>query len=72
MNVNYIIPTLGRKTINRTIESILDEDLNANILVRSVGTASENRNRGLKDMNIGLDWIGLDLWMMMIFILKVI
>lgn len=57
MKVNYIIPTLGRETITRTIESIINEDLNANILVRSVGTASQNRNKALKEMP-NSDWVG--------------
>ena len=47
----YIIPSIGRETIKHTISSIEDEDPTAEILVCKGGTASENRNLGLEDVN---------------------
>lgn len=44
MRVTYIIPTVGRKSISKTVESILSEDPYAKISIQRGGTASENRN----------------------------
>jgi len=51
----YIIPTIGRKSLERTVDSIKSEDFNAEILICKNGTAGENRNKGL-ELAIG-DWI---------------
>lgn len=47
----YIIPSVGRPTLTRTIKSIIDEDNNAQIIVNNNGTAGENRNKGLEQAN---------------------
>lgn len=44
MNITYIIPTVGRPSIQNTIQSILNEDKNARILIQRGGTAGKNRN----------------------------
>lgn len=44
MNITYIIPTVGRKSITNTINSILNEDKNARILIQRGSTAGKNRN----------------------------
>lgn len=52
---SYIIPSIGRKSIERTINSIKSEDDSAEIIICRGGTAGENRNKGL-EMAKG-DWI---------------
>ncbi len=48
MTNTYIIPTLGRETIGRTIHAILREDPSAQILICNGGhSAGDNRNKGL-------------------------
>lgn len=44
MNITYIIPTVGRTSISNTIQSILNEDKNARILIQRGGKAGTNRN----------------------------
>jgi hypothetical protein len=44
MNITYIIPTVGRTSISNTIQSILNEDKTAKILIQRGGTAGKNRN----------------------------
>jgi glycosyltransferase involved in cell wall biosynthesis len=44
----YIIPTIGRETLQRTIDSINREDPNSEKLICRGGTAGENRNKGLE------------------------
>lgn len=43
----YIIPTIGRASLKKTIDSIKAEDPTAEILIKSGGSAGENRNNGL-------------------------
>jgi len=52
---SYIIPTIGRKTLERTIESIRAEEPLAEILICTGGTAGINRNNGLNEATG--DWI---------------
>lgn len=52
----YIIPTLGRPTIGRAIESILKYDTNAKIFISAGGSAGENRDDGLL-LADPFDWI---------------
>ena len=48
MTNSYIIPTIGRETIGRTVHAILKEDPLAQILICNGGqSAGENRNKGL-------------------------
>lgn len=51
----YIVPTVERETLARTLDSIRKEDPNAEILVCKGGSAASNRNLGLK--NYTGDWI---------------
>jgi hypothetical protein len=44
MNITYIIPTVGRASISNTIQSILNEDKTARILIQRGGTAGKSRN----------------------------
>jgi hypothetical protein len=44
MNITYIIPTVGRSSISNTIQSILNEDKTARIIIQRGGTAGKNRN----------------------------
>lgn len=52
---SYIIPTIGRKTLERTIESIRTEEPLAEILICTGDTAGINRNNGLNEATG--DWI---------------
>lgn len=56
--MNYIIPTLHRPTLERTVTSILNEDVHANVLVESHGkSAGENRNLALSKIDLDKPWI---------------
>lgn len=48
---------MRRASVLRSIESILKEDPNPIILIRSDDTATANRNRGLADVPSYIDWI---------------
>lgn len=45
--VTYIIPTVNRKSIVKSISSILSQDPLARIIIQQGGTAGENRNKGI-------------------------
>lgn len=51
----YIVPTVERETLGRTLDSIRNEDPDGQILVCKGGSAAVNRNLGLK--NATGDWI---------------
>ena len=55
----YIIPTIQRKSVYRTIQSIHDNDPNSTIVIASGGGVGDNRNTGLKmAIDEEFDWIG--------------
>ena len=57
MKIDYIIPTLNRPTLKKTIKSIENENIDHNILIcDSEKSAGENRNKCLKQVN-NSDWI---------------
>lgn len=59
MRVLYIIPSINRSTILRTVESIQQNDLTATILIAAGGGAGDNRNVGLNmSTSESFDWIG--------------
>jgi hypothetical protein len=55
--MNYIIPTLSRDTLGRTVKSIFSEDKFANIILVGTGnSAGQNRNIGISRVNPDLKW----------------
>ena len=57
MTIDYIIPTLYRPTLSRTIASIHKENVNHNLLIfGNKDCAGYNRNEGLKKVKYS-DWI---------------
>ena len=57
MKIDYIIPTLNRPSLQRTIESIKKENIDHNILIcDSEKSAGENRNKSLKKVKDS-EWI---------------
>jgi hypothetical protein len=45
--ITYIIPTMNRPSLSKSIHSILSQDANARIIIQKGGSAGENRNSGL-------------------------
>lgn len=57
MKIDYIIPTLYRPTLSRTIASIQKENVNHNLLIYGTKeSAGYNRNEGLNKV-VDSDWI---------------
>ena len=57
MKIDYIIPTLNRPSLKKTIKSIEQENIDHNILVcDSENSAGENRNKSLSKVK-NSDWI---------------
>ena len=57
MKIDYIIPTLYRPTLSRTIASIQREGVNHNLLIYGTeDCAGDNRNEGLRKVSDS-DWI---------------
>jgi len=57
MKIDYIIPTINRPSLKKTIASIKDENIDHNILIcDSQKSAGENRNKCLKEVK-NSDWI---------------
>ena len=57
MKIDYIIPTLNRPTLDRTIDSIIDENIDHNILICATeNSAGGNRNKSLAKVK-NSDWI---------------
>ena len=57
MKIDYIIPTLNRPSLQRTIDSIKQENIDHNILIYdSENSAGGNRNKSLKKVK-NSDWI---------------
>lgn len=55
--MNYIIPTVNRPTLARTLASITCNDPNPAIFIASGGTAGENRNKCLSQICHDKKWI---------------
>ena len=57
MKIDYIIPTINRESLKRSIESIKQEEIDHNILIcDSENSAGGNRNKSLKKIKDS-DWI---------------
>ena len=58
MKIDYIIPTIGRDSIEKTKDSINNENIDSNILICSTEkSAGENRNKCLEKIRTEGDWI---------------
>lgn len=55
--MNYIIPTTNRKTISRTLDSIVSNDTDPSIFISSGGSAGHNRNKCLDRICEDMEWI---------------
>lgn len=58
MKVSYIIPTIGRNTLGRSVKSILLDDTNSHIIIEGNGnSAGKNRNMALQRVPYDTNWI---------------